>query len=267
MENDVFLPGFNAEAISVFPKRDYSDSPFNSGIHFHDFTEILINVSGVYEALVENTVYSCRPGTAVLIKPYDTHNVRIPPKTECVYYVVWIYNGNSDLFSRLFGSDRLITLDEKDEKRLISFCERTTTGGYAEDEKFEMLSDYFYMLTCFKNAAPVESRPFPAFFRSILDYVDVNFREIKYLKEVSDHFGISRHYLIKLFKEHINILPKDYVELKRMSAAKTDMLSGMNITEACLNNGFCDYCYFIKRFKYRFGVTPKKWQTAQLVNK
>ena len=65
MENDVFLPGFNAETISVFPKRDYGDAPFNSGIHFHDFTEIPIRISMMRNSAGMSRKQSNGPGKMV----------------------------------------------------------------------------------------------------------------------------------------------------------------------------------------------------------
>lgn len=271
MENDIFLPGVSPETISIFPKNHYCDYPISSTMHFHDFIEIMISEKGSFEVIVEGSAYNFKPNTAIVCKPYEMHCTNIPSLTECGYFVIWIYAKNDAFYKHLLshenGKNNQIELKEKDADKIIKFCRNASSGYFSKDTEFEMLSGYFHLLSCLNSDDFSESKHFPALFTDIIDYVDENYKSIKYMRDIAERFGISQHYLIRLFKENLHILPKDYIETKRMSSAKTDILFGMNITEACFKNGFCDYCYFIKRFKQRFGITPKQWQKLQEANK
>ncbi len=271
MENDIFLPGFSAEAISIFEKNHYTEFPVSSTMHFHDFIEILIPATGSFEVISEGTVYNFRQNTAMIFKPYELHCTNIPALTSCRYFVIWIYGKNEAFYKHLTrhenGKNNQIELKSKDAERIIKFCENAASGSFSKEKEFDMLSGFFHLLSSLDSNSYTENKEFSPLFSKIVDYTDENFKSIRRIKDISDYFGISQHYLIRLFKENLHILPKDYVEAKRMSAAKNDIIGGMNITEACYNNGFCDYCYFIKRFKERFGITPKQWQKLQNINR
>lgn len=271
MENDIFLPGFSEETISIFEKRHYTELPVSSTMHFHEFIEILLITKGSFEVISEGTVYDFKPNTAMVFKPYELHCTNIPALTDCRYFVIWIYGKNEAFYKHLTrhenGKNNQLNLREKDAEKILKFCETAASKGFSGENEFDMLSGFFHLLSTLDSNSYSESKKFSLLFSQIVEYTDENFRTIKRIKDISDKFGISQHYLIRLFKENLRVLPKDYIETKRMSAAKNDMIRGMNITEACYNNGFCDYCYFIKRFKERFGITPKQWQKLQNINR
>lgn len=94
--------------------------------------------------------------------------------------------------------------------------------------------------------------------QSILDYMEHNYQDTSLnLKKVADIFGYTDKYLSHLFKQHVRINWRTYLNRLRIQHAtalidegKTNMIE---LAQAC---GFEDALYFSKVFKKHTGKTP-----------
>lgn len=90
-----------------------------------------------------------------------------------------------------------------------------------------------------------------------LDFLNLHFREEDCLENLYNITNLSRRYTDKLFKEHFNITPKQYIISKKIELAKqllqTPNLSIGSIASLC---GFSDVYYFSKVFKMNTDITP-----------
>ncbi len=70
----------------------------------------------------------------------------------------------------------------------------------------------------------------------------------------------------KTFKQNFRLSPKQYIDEKRFKKAQHLLInSTQNINEICTTCGFSSPSWFIKRFKNRYGQTPKQFQkTAKI---
>lgn len=70
----------------------------------------------------------------------------------------------------------------------------------------------------------------------------------------------------KTFKHNFKLSPKQYIDEKRFKKAQHLLInSTQNINEICTTCGFSSPSWFIKRFKNRYGQTPKQFQkTAKI---
>lgn len=79
-------------------------------------------------------------------------------------------------------------------------------------------------------------------------------------KEIAEHLGISEVYLRKLFKNHLNTSPKQYILNLRIKKSKqflTDTaLSVTDISESC---GFGSVYHFSRIFKQKVGFSPSQY--------
>ena len=70
---------------------------------------------------------------------------------------------------------------------------------------------------------------------------------------------ISKYYLMRQFKEATGYSIHQYINEKRIQAARRMILSGIPASEACYQCGFHDYSTFARRFKMIVGVAPSKF--------
>jgi len=92
-------------------------------------------------------------------------------------------------------------------------------------------------------------------------YLQENFdRDVK-LKEISDHFYISREYISRKFKQVFNENISDYIVRIRLEKAKSLLKnSQLKIYEIASMIGYQDDKYFRKVFKKVEGMTPNEYR-------
>lgn len=95
-------------------------------------------------------------------------------------------------------------------------------------------------------------------------YIADNLSKELSLTSVSDGLHISSQYFCKIFKEETDMNFVDYVTLVRMEKAKELLATtNMNIESVAKNVGYNTPHYFTKKFKERFGMTPKNFRMNQ----
>lgn len=112
---------------------------------------------------------------------------------------------------------------------------------------------------------------FSEFIQSIINYLDFDFRmmllqgntEFNSVREMADTFNMDISLFSKRFKNSFGISPKEWLDDKRFDRAKLLIeFSNKNITEICQEFNFNSVSWFIKRFRLRYGKTPKQLQKS-----
>ena len=100
----------------------------------------------------------------------------------------------------------------------------------------------------------------------VAQYSDEAFLALSYaypiqISDVARYVGIDRSYLYRIFREHENTSPKQYLLKHRLQMA-TQLLcsSSCTITEAALSCGFRDAPSFCNYFRQGTGYTPKEFR-------
>ena len=81
------------------------------------------------------------------------------------------------------------------------------------------------------------------------------------LKALYDKVGYSQKHLIKLFKDHVGVTPKEFLKVIRFQKAILELenfgsVNWIGIADEC---GFYDQSHFIADFKNYSGFTPKEY--------
>ncbi|BBO86500.1 hypothetical protein DSCO28_70660 [Desulfosarcina ovata subsp. sediminis] len=98
----------------------------------------------------------------------------------------------------------------------------------------------------------------PAFIRKAIEYIDDNYHHPITLEMVAKATAMSKFHFSRLFKQHMGVSFKRYLNRKRIKAAKQLISqSGYNVTEASFAVGFNDASYFSRVFREEEGSSPK----------
>lgn len=99
-------------------------------------------------------------------------------------------------------------------------------------------------------------------------YIIKNLSTLKKIDEICEEFNISQSYLYKLSHKYFHMPIGNYITFQRINAAKQHLMTTQDaistISELC---GFCDYNYFIRKFKKQTGYTPLAYRKKALNNK
>ena len=80
------------------------------------------------------------------------------------------------------------------------------------------------------------------------------------LTDLAQHFGVSKSYILKLFRQNFHTTVTVYINnVKLDHAAQLLVTSLMNINEISEFLGYSDPAYFSRLFKRRFGVSPSRY--------
>lgn len=94
-------------------------------------------------------------------------------------------------------------------------------------------------------------------FKKLLEFVDENYINELYLKDLACKFYINFTYCCELFRKVTGTTFSEYITELRMKKARELLKSkGLTISQVSNAVGYSDYYYFNKVFKKMHGVTP-----------
>ena len=119
-------------------------------------------------------------------------------------------------------------------------------------------------LICHSRRGEAAPSALPPSFSGIVDYVTAHYFEPTCtVAELCRRFYISKSTLCRRFRRYFQTTPSDYIESRRLSEAKKQLLAGQSVQDACFGCGFSECSYFILRFRKKFGVTPYQFQKGK----
>ena len=86
------------------------------------------------------------------------------------------------------------------------------------------------------------------------------------VNEMAEYCNVSTNYLRRMFREQLNLTPKEYIDRLKMNKA-CELLSGTDckIEEIALLLGYKDVYHFIRRFTKLCGISPGKYRKSSLL--
>lgn len=94
----------------------------------------------------------------------------------------------------------------------------------------------------------------------ILIYMKENLHEEQSIEDIAGHFGYSKYYFSRTFKQTTGFAAADYLSSLKVEQAKQDLLSKQaDVTHASLNAGFMSLGTFSKNFTEKTGLSPREY--------
>ncbi len=248
-------------------------------MHIHDSYELYFSISGGKQFLIDNRFYNIQPGDLFFINQYESHHLtqidsQIHERIVLSIYPDFLKSFSSDTtdlnycFSCRTGlSGHRISLSEKEQKRFLYYIHKLSSiQGFGQDllEKAAFLELMVYLNSLFiqhVHAEPTKekSESYHAQVDAILTYINQNIQNPLTIEELSGHFFLSPSYLCRIFKSATGTTINKYITAKRISLAKSFLVEGRTVNEACELCGFHDYSNFLKAFTKAVGISPKKY--------
>lgn len=213
---------------------------------------------------VNNQTYELSTGHVFLIKPGES-TYYIADHEQPWNYIWFAFDGtesenilkNCGLwegvpYRRYTPDDSLfLYLDE-----LIKSMQNTAYNDYS-------LLGYLYLIFGYlatnKNDSALSAKN--DYLNSALLYIHNHYSENISVQDISDHIGIDRTYLYRLFMKELSLSPKQYLTQYRLKAA-SDLLytTQLPISEIAACCGFSDTSSFGKFFRGFTGFTPRQYR-------
>jgi len=250
------------------------DKPENHFMHINKYCEIYVFVDGDANYIVEDMIFSLKKGDIVIITPYEVHKAVLQKKGnyERFYFLIPIdafsymtVDPLKKILEQIKIYHNLLSLPSKEREEMINLLyEMKKLAENKPTSDLQMYSCFLKFIdiimrnlgTAEDDVVTKNSQQFPQILSDVLRYIDDNLTDIRTAEEIAQHFHISLPYLSSMFKSYINMGIKKYIQLRKISYAKSLLDNGRNVTEACFESGFNSCSYFIKTFKEHIGTTP-----------
>lgn len=249
---------------------------FNS--HLHKCYEIIHVINGNMLYTVEGKSYIVSDGDVVVTNPQELHSFSFP--TQCTYKreFLHVYPGMLDKYPEL--KDKLNSRKPGHYNHIPS----ELVKKYGIDSVFAQIEKYctdvipetdfivytctLQLLTIINAVVNAENLPKSNHFSNmksdaLRSYIDKHFTENITLENIAAAVYMSPSYTSRIFKKETGMNIKEYINLRRITTAKSLIMEGRKATVIYNNCGFKDYSTFYRAFTRYTGVTPEEFKKIQ----
>ena len=256
-------------------EREGSFRPY----HRHNAHEIYLFMQGDVDFYVEQSCYHLKPGDLIIINtkelhraltladtPYERYGINIKPLL--IEQLSTPITNLSDCFNNIIGGNHLAHLSEEQLHKFISlFTEIQNILAkpcYAQDVILHshVAKLLVFVNECFYNLRTKPNDIMPPLVKDTMSYIQENLTSPISLADLEKAFFRNGAYISQQFKKYTGLTIRDYIFDQRICLAKTLLLQGKNVTEACNLSGFSDYSNFIRSFTKHTGISPGKYRKS-----
>lgn len=269
--------GYLAEPYRIFHLRDCMEQEFD--FHYHEFYKIIYFIEGRVDYKVEGKTYHLKPHDFVLVGANVIHKPEVDISIPYERYI--IYLSEEFLSEEKEQGDSLkycFEVAQRSQNRVVHFTpesyeelvgcllhmEKIVSQKEAYMSGLLLKSAFLEFMVLFNRNVVGQPRAFittAAYNGKVIDviaYIQEHLTEEINVDILAKQCYISKYYLMRQFKEATGYSIHQYINEKRIQAARRMILSGIPASEACYQCGFHDYSTFARRFKTIVGVAPSK---------
>ncbi len=242
----------------------------NTGVHFHQFFEIEIILSGEGSCMINGTQYALSSGSMYILTPADFHFLCGDTKLELYNIMFDETMIDKELISQLFEKQDKKFLVLKNDilheiKVLVEMIvrERNTVDEYSENIIKNLLSAVINIILRemdFEQKGEETDNK----ISDALRYIYANLRSDPTLSQVAKYCGYSVNYFGKMFYEATGKQYKAFINEMKLNMAKRMLrLDNVTVQEVASECGFSSISNFYRVFKQIVGVSPNIYRKRE----
>lgn len=227
-------------------------------------------VSGKVKTRYRASSHDSYPHSFTLMNPGELHEGLIEG-LQASYYSFYI---PTELVAKLMS-------DSFDSQKLPSFkgpviADSSLTDTFRDFVQFmssPLASDSCFLVfleqliqqyTDTKHQLPADKSE-PKAVQQITDFLHNHWEHPISLDDLSQLVGLSRSYLIRVFKRATGIPPHRYLLQIRLHQARKRLALGDSISQVAIQTGFADQSHFTRTFKAVFAMTPAQYAKVNFI--
>lgn len=258
-------------------------NPKDFAFHYHDFNKIIIFLRGNINYSIEGKNYLLKPYDIVLVNAGEIHKPNVIDNSEYERIIIYVstqflniykqkdYDLNYCFERAKKEHSNVLRLHSVDKSKLYQVClelEHSFKDNAFANELYQKILFLEFMIQLNRTAISnhinyLNSMNGNPKLIPIIEYINEHLTEEITIDILSSYFYLNRYYLMHFFKEETGYTIGNYITEKRLLLAKSLVLNGSTITDACFRSGFKNYSTFLRAFKKAFHTIPKN---ASLIN-
>ncbi|MDF1605414.1 AraC family transcriptional regulator [Nocardioides sp. YIM 152315] len=237
------------------------------GVHWHDYYELGLVLSGTAEHVVNGQRGLLRPGSAFLLSPADFHEIRVAEGESLGCYNTVLDPTLMEPQLAALGSQVVAGLPwrtddfgdaEPDFERLREELERHRPGSRQAAEALVALLVVELARRCGTDV-PHRRRAGAGEegLRQAVLFVDRHFREPITLADAAERAHLSPNYFSERFRAYAGVPFQLYLQERRLRFARSLLAATqLSVSEVCHASGFNSLSHFGRAFRRRYGAPP-----------
>ena len=274
------LYSYQNEGLYFHHSLDEAPSEAQFVMHAHESCELYCFLRGEGTYFVEGNEYRLSPRCLLLMRPGETHKAQLLPDSPyertAIHFpprLLSAIDPQEELllpfYKRPVGRMNLYRPEEYDSQFVLNCLNSMTrpTGEGDAARRLAVVCNLPPVLLELRRAFAQIHRGEPAGsgretepqsrIGSVVEYINNNLTEDLNLTELAARFFVSKSYLNQQFRQATGTTVWNYILLKRLMIARAAIRDGVSVTDAFARSGFTDYSAFYRRYRDRFGVSPK----------
>lgn len=233
-------------------------------LHWHDYIEFEIILSGTGLHNYNGTSYGIAPGSAYLMSHYDFHG--FTALTDITLYNIHFNQSavHPDLLPHLDIHSFCCQFDQQEQELIFQMLHRleeetTETKLFSQMIQQNILSEILILMM--RKSTKKSSLAAPSPILQSIAYINEHFQHRLTLQELADTLSFSPNYLGHLFKQQTGKTFQDYVNIVRLKyACRLLSATTLTIKEIAFASGYQSPEYFIYAFKKKMFMTPGEYR-------
>jgi len=247
--------------------------------HSHDFIEIvyILSGSGIHE--IGGVTYTMFPGCFYIVDSGEVHNLNFHETSE--YFNLFVKEDFLQEILLSLDGEELDALSflrrRKDKEHSVRFfaekndlIHQLFRQCYFELHKSESIDRalvrHYLSLLLLEYASALrqieQTREPDLVLPRAIDYINLHYKEPISIDEIARRYHYNPVYFGRLFQKYYGCSIKSYIaDLRLTFAGELLETTSYSIDEIVLQAGFGNKLQFYKKFKERFGCTPKEYKT------
>lgn len=268
-----FLREYDSEDLYARHAIDQKPNDKYFMMHVHERCEIYYFVSGNAEYLVEGARYQLEPGSILIMRPSESHRPKILGSGKYERYAINFSISILDhvdprrqlmkaFFDRPLGRGNLYLPAEFEGVNVQKIFTELFDGADDYENRLRILTSLMQLLSminkAFLNRGSTEYLSPQSTAEKMVSYVNTHLFDELSVPTLAELFYLSNSQFSRLFKQATGAAPWEYVTIKRLTAAREKIRSGMAAHSAGESCGFGDYSAFYRAYVKYFGYSPQK---------
>ena len=242
--------------------------------HLHDWYEIFMVTDGMCKFSVRNNIYELRAGDVVILPPDMPHYpmsgeyTRIDIEITPEYLNTFFTDEAQNILLKCFDKE-ILHFSSSKTSIFKEYCREISSKGQDDDTLFVFIGLLLRMLC--KESASFSKNNSPyihsiynsdnAKLRSVIDYIEENYKDIRSLDETARACYISKSHMCRMFRRELGVSVVDYVNSVKLRHACDKLANtSMSIVDIAVECGFNSSQYFSRIFKTFSGCTPQQYR-------
>ena len=263
-ENDIRRAG----AFKFYQYTLYAVPGPNVPLHWHEEFEIVLQRSDGILSL-DGEKISYRSDDILFINPRQLHSTYNTSEGWSYHFVIHpellCENCISDNKNSEFHFPEIIDSSDTYCRQIVEDLLFIPTPISVRNRLFIMNKLFELLLHLSDKGYPIieENADMSAqteYVKSAIRYIQKNLTHKIPVQNIADDIGISKEYLMRLFKHYTGETINSYMQNHRMEAAIHDLDAGFSLADIIEKYDYNDVSYFYRLFKKKYGVTPGKYK-------